>query len=146
MSSTSFVSHHVLQGIQVKWCTNTIIGEVAVEATQMKVHSDVLVQMTLGHSTKVPQITYLTAPCQRARRDDQNGHLEHPIRSPDGKIMPPGRSPTRPCQAGRPNLGRPAWHLPQITLHSISLHWALTNGPPNTWIHAQSEAKIERPH
>ena len=62
-----FVSHHILQGIQVKWCTNTIIGEVAVEATQMKVHLDVLVQMTLGHGIKVSQITYLTAPCRRAR-------------------------------------------------------------------------------
>ena len=59
-----FVSHHILQGIQVKWCTNTIIGEVAVEATQMKVHSDVSVQMTLGYGTKVFQITYLAAPCQ----------------------------------------------------------------------------------
>ena len=54
-----------LQGIQVKWCTNIIICEVAVEATQMKVHSDVLVQMTLGHGKKVPQIIYLTALCQR---------------------------------------------------------------------------------
>jgi hypothetical protein len=42
MSSMSFV-----------WCTNTIIGEVAVEAIQMKVHSDVSVQMTLGHGTNV---------------------------------------------------------------------------------------------
>jgi hypothetical protein len=75
MSSTSFVSHHVLQGIQVKWCTNTIIGEVAVEATQMKVHSDVSVQMTLGHGTKVPQIAYLTAPCRRAHRDDKKWTL-----------------------------------------------------------------------
>ena len=95
MSSTSFVSHYVLQGIQVKWCTNTIIGEVAVEATQMMVHSDVSVQMTLGHGIKVPQITYLTTPCQRAHRDDQNGHLDHPIRSPDRKVTPPKRSPTR---------------------------------------------------
>ena len=77
----------------------------------MKVHSDVSVQITLGHGTKVPQITYLTAPCRRAHRDDQNGHLDHPIRSPDGKITPLGRSPTRHCQAGRPDLGRPAWHF-----------------------------------
>ena len=77
----------------------------------MKVHSNVSAQMTLGHSIKVPQITYLTAPCRRARRDDQNGHLDRPIQSPDGKIMPPGRSPTRPCQAGRTDFGRPAWHL-----------------------------------
>ena len=41
---------------------------------------------------------------------------------------------------------RSACHLSQITLHSISLHWGLTNGPPSTWIHAQSEAKTERPH
>ena len=60
------MSHHVLQGIQVKWCTNIIICEVAVEATQMKVHLDVLVQMTLGHGIKVTQITYLTALCLRA--------------------------------------------------------------------------------
>ena len=136
----SFVSHHVLRGIQVIWCTNTIIGEVAVEALQMKVQSDVSVQMILGHGIKVLQITYLTAPCRRARRDDQNGHLDHPIRSPDGKITPPGRSPTRPGQ------GRPARHLPQITLHSVSLHWGLTNRPPNTWTHAQSKVKVERPH
>ena len=45
------------------WCTNTIIGEVAVEAIQMKVHSNVSAQMTLGHGAKVTQITYLTAPC-----------------------------------------------------------------------------------
>jgi len=68
----------------------------------MKIHSDVPVQMTLGHGIKVPQITYLTAPCRRARQDDQNGHLDDPIRSPDGKVTPSGRSPTRPCQAGRP--------------------------------------------
>ena len=55
----------------------------------MKVHSDVSVLMTLGHGTKVTQITYLTAPSQRARRDDQNGHLDHSIQSPDGKITPP---------------------------------------------------------
>ena len=78
----------------------------------MKVHSDVSVQMTLGHGTKVTQITYLTAPCRRARRDDQNGHLDNPIRNPNGKVMPLGRSPTRPCQAGRPDLGRPAWTRP----------------------------------
>ena len=77
----------------------------------MKVHSDVSVQMTLVHDTKVPQIQYLTATCRRARQDDQNRHLDHPIRSPDGKITPPGKSPTRPCQAGRPDLGRPACHL-----------------------------------
>ena len=77
----------------------------------MKVHSDVLVQMTLGHGTKVPQITYLTVPCHKACRDDQNGHLDDPIRSPDRKVTPPGRSLTRPCQAGRPDIGRLAWHL-----------------------------------
>ena len=85
----------------------------------MKVHSDISIQMTLGHGTKVPQITYLISPCQRSRRDDQNGHLDHPIRSPDGKITPPRKSPTRP----RPDLGRPAWTRPadlappQMTLH-----------------------------
>ena len=68
----------------------------AVEAIQMKVHSDVSEQMTLGHGTKILQITYLTAPCRRAHRDDQNGHLDHPIRSPDGKITAPGKSPTQP--------------------------------------------------
>ena len=88
----------------------------------MKVHSDISVQMTLGHGTKVSQITYLAAPCGRALRDDQNGHLDDPIRSPDGKVTPPGRSPTRPCQAGRPNLGRPAWHLPEtLSTHHHSL-------------------------
>ena len=77
----------------------------------MKVHSDISVQMTLGHGTKVPEITYLTAPCRRARRDDQNGYLDHPIRSLNGEITPPGKSPTRPYQAGRPDLGRPVCHL-----------------------------------
>ena len=69
----------------------------------MKVHSDVSVQMTLGHGTKVTQIIYLMAPCSRDLRDNQNGHLDGPIRSPDGKVMPPRKSPTRPCQAGRPS-------------------------------------------
>ena len=87
----------------------------------MKVQSDVSIQMTLGHGTKVLQITYLIAPCRRARRDDQNGHLDHPIQSPDGKITPPEISQTRPCQAGRPDLGRPAGLAPpQMTLHSSS--------------------------
>ena len=72
----------------------------------MKVHSDISVQMALGHDTKVTQITYLTAPSQRARRDDQNGHLDHSIQSPDGKITPPEKSPTQPYQAGRHDLGR----------------------------------------
>ena len=112
----------------------------------MKVHSDVSVKMTLGHSIKVPQIAYFTAPCQRARRDDQNGHLDHPIRSPDGKVTPPGRSPTRPCQASRPNLGRLAWHLPQNTLHSVSWPWGLTNSPLTQGRQAISETKTERPH
>ena len=67
----------------------------------MKVHSNVSAQMTLGHGAKVTQITYLTAACRRAHRDDQNGHLDHPTRSPDGKVTPPGRSPTWPCQVGR---------------------------------------------
>ena len=88
----------------------------------MKVHSDVSAKMTLENGTKVPQITYLTAPCRRAHRDDQNGHLDHPIRSPDGKITPPEKLPTRPCQAGRPDLGRPAWHLPKtLATHHLSL-------------------------
>ena len=73
----------------------------------MKVHSDISVQMALGHDTKVTQITYLTALCRRAHRDDQNGHLDHPIQSLDGKIMPPEKSPTQPYKAGRPDLGRP---------------------------------------
>ena len=77
----------------------------------MKVHSDVSVQMTLVHGTKVPKITYLTAPCRRARQDDQNGYFDHPIRCSDGEITRLGRSPTWPCQAGRPDLGRPAWHF-----------------------------------
>ena len=80
----------------------------------MKVHSDVLVQMTHVHGTKVPQITYLTVACRRAHRDDQNGHLDDPIQSPDGKVTPSGRSLTRPCQAGRPDLGRPAWTRPAV--------------------------------
>ena len=80
----------------------------------MKVHSDVSVQMTLGHGTKVLQITYLTVPCRRSHRDDQNGHLDHPIQSPDGKITPPGRSLTRPCQAGRP--GTSMNHSPLSTI------------------------------
>ena len=54
----SFVSHHVLRGVHVIWCTNTIIGEVAVEAIQMKIRSDVPVQKTFGHDTKVTKITY----------------------------------------------------------------------------------------
>ena len=88
----------------------------------MKVHSDVSVQMTLCHGTKVTQITYLTEPCWRALWDDQNGHLDEPIRSPDGKVTPPGRSPTRPCQAGRLDLGWPDWHLPKtLAAHHHSL-------------------------
>ena len=59
----SFVSQHVLQGIHVIWNTNTIICEVVFEAIQMKVHSYVSVQMTLGHGTKVTKFTYLTEPC-----------------------------------------------------------------------------------
>ena len=92
----------------------------------MKIHSDVSVQKILGHGTKVTQITYLTAPCQRARRDDQNGHLDHPIRSPDGKVMPPKRSPTWLSQAGRPGQGRPAWHLYQIR---TAFSWTLLITP-----------------
>ena len=88
--------------------------------------------MTLGHVTKVTQITYLIEPCRRSLRDDRNRHWDNPIRSPDVEVMP--------------DIAPPAWHLPQMTLHSTSLPWGLTNGPPNTWIHAQSEAKIERPH
>ena len=82
--------------------------------------------MSIGHGAKVTQITYLTAACRRAHRDDQNGHLDHPIRSPDGKITAPGKSPTQPWQAGRPDLGRPAWTRPaglappQMILHSSS--------------------------
>ena len=118
----------------------------------MKVHSDVSVKMTLGHGTKVPQITYLTASCWRAHRDDQNGHLDHPIQSPNRKVTPRGRTPTRPCQAGQPVLDRPAWiRLAGLapsanTYHSSSLPWGLTNGPPNTWRQAKSESKTERPH
>ena len=67
----------------------------------MKVHSNASIQMSIGHGAKVTQITYLTAACRRAHRDDQNGYLDHPTRSPDGKVTPPGRSPTWPCQAGR---------------------------------------------
>ena len=136
-----FCKDYRLYGTQIP-----LFGEVAVEAIQLKVHSDVSVQMTLGNSTKVTQITYLTAPQRRARRDDQNGHLDHPIRSPDGKVMSPKRSPTWPSQAGRPGQGRPAWHLPQNTLHSVSWPWGLTNSPLTHGRQARSETKTERPH
>ena len=33
------------------------------------------------------QMTNLTFPCWRARRDDRFGHLDHPIRSSDAKVM-----------------------------------------------------------
>ena len=56
-------------------------------------------------------MTNWTAACWRAGREDRNGHLDHPIWSPDRKVMPPGKSPMRPCMAGRPDIGRPAWHL-----------------------------------
>ena len=58
----------------------------------------------LGHGAKVTQITHLTAPCRESLRDDQNGYLDHPIRSPDEKVTRPGKI------AGRtePDLGRSA--------------------------------------
>ena len=36
-----------------------------------------------------------TAPLCRFRRDDRNAYIEHPIWSPDEKVMPPGRSAPR---------------------------------------------------
>ena len=142
----SFVSRHILQEIQVIWCKIPFFGEVAVEAIQMKVQSDVSVQMTLGNCTKVLQITYLTARCRRAHQDDQNGHLNHPIRSPDRKVTPPGKSPTRPCQAGRPDLGRPAWNLPKtLATHHHILGDSLMD-PQTLGRQARNERKTERPH
>ena len=41
---------------------------------------------------------------------------------------------------------RSACHLSQITLHSISLHWGLTNSPLTHGRQARSETKTERPH
>ena len=101
---------------------------------------------TILHHCKHSQMPNWTAPCLITRRDDQNGHLDHPIRSPDGKVTPPGRSPTRPYQAGRPGQGRPAWHLPQNTLHSVSCPWGLTNSPLTHGRQARSETKTEMPH
>ena len=72
--------------------------------------------------------------------------MDHPIRSLDGNVMPSGKSPMRPYYAGRPDIGRPAWHLPQNTLHSVSWHWGLTNGPLTHGRQAKSETMTESPH
>jgi hypothetical protein len=109
----------------------------------MKVHSDILTQRTLGQGAKVTQITHLIAPCWRSLWYDWNGHLDHSIWSPGGKVMPPGRSSTRPCQASR---GRPALHLPKTTPTD---HHALVDSlmdPQTLGRHAQSKAKARRPH
>ena len=42
--------------------------------------------------------------------------------------------------------GRPAWYLPQNTLHSVSWPWGLTNSPLTHGRQARSEIKTERPH
>ena len=39
------------------------------------------------HHYKLCQMPNLTLPCWRASRDDRIGHLVHPIRSPDAKVM-----------------------------------------------------------
>ena len=101
---------------------------------------------TRWHHYRHCQMPNLTLPCWRAHRDDQNGHLDHPIWSPDGKVMSPGKSPTRPCLAGRHDIGRSAWHLP-ITL--ATHHHSLGDSPmdPQTLGNqARSESKTERPH
>ena len=39
------------------------------------------------HHYKHCRIPNLTLPCWRARRDDRIGYLDHPIQSPDAKVM-----------------------------------------------------------
>ena len=101
---------------------------------------------TILNHCKHSQMPNWTAPCWRPRLDDQNGHLDHPIWSPDRKIMPTGKSPTRPYRAGWPDLGRPDWHLPKsLPTHHHSLGDSPMD-PQTLGRQARSESKTERPH
>ena len=90
-------------------------------------------QCETWHHYKYSQMTNWTAACWIAGREDRNGHLDHPIWSPNEKVMPPGKSSTRPCRAGRPDKdGRPGTsskHLPLIIIALGTHQWT----PPNTW-------------
>ena len=46
-------------------------------------------------SIQVCQIANWTEPLRRSRRDDRNAYIEHPIRSPDERVMPSGRPAPR---------------------------------------------------
>ena len=46
-------------------------------------------------SKQVCEIVNWTAPLRRSRRDDRNPYIEHPIWSPDERVMPPGRPAPR---------------------------------------------------
>ena len=52
-------------------------------------------------SRQVCQIANSTAPLRRSRRYDRNAYIERLIRSPDERVMPPGRPAPRPERSDR---------------------------------------------
>jgi len=58
-------------------------------------------------SKQVCQIVNWTAPLRRSRRDDRNPYIEHPIWSPDERVMPPGRPAPRSDRSDRSRAVRP---------------------------------------
>ena len=66
-------------------------------------------------SIKVCQIVNWTAPLRRSRWDDQNAYMEHPIWSPNEKVMPSGRPAPRSNRPDRSSGGQTSLETSQTS-------------------------------
>ena len=81
------------------------------------------------HHYKHFQMPKLTLPCWKACRDDRIGHLVHPIRSPDAKIMQITSFGHVLCRGCRPAGPAPLPNTTSLATGPLGTHqWSL-----NTW-------------
>ena len=136
----SFVSHHVLRGIQVIWCTNTIFRWSSswghtIDGSFRHLGTNDTWAWYKSYSNHIFDCTKLKNSSRWSKWTLGSPNSESGRKSyASGKITDAALS------------GRPAWHLPQNTLHSVSWPWGLTNGPLTLRRQAKSETKTERPY
>ena len=146
MSSTSFVSQHVLQGLQVIWDTNTIIWWSSswghtIEGSFRRLGTNDTWTWYKSSSNHIFDNTMSKSSLRWSKWT-----LEWPNSESGRKSYAFGKI-TDTALSGRPAWLRPTGIAPpQNTYRSSSQPWGLTNGPPNTWRQAKSESKTERPH
>ena len=146
MSSTSFVPNNVLQGIHVIWCTNTVFRWSSswghtIDGLFRHLGTNDTWAWYKSYSNHIFDWNMLKISPRWSKWTLGSPNLESGQKSyASGKITDTALS------------SRSAWHRPaglappQISLHSVSWPWGLTNSPLTQGRQARSETKTERPH